>query len=132
MDEDGFYYFKGRKKASIRRRGENISAWEIETVVNQHPAVLESAAYAVPSDLGEDEVKIDVVLQPGASLDPTELLDFCKGRMAYYAVPRYVEIVEEIPKTATHRVQYGILRQRGIGPGAWDREQHGYKVERGT
>jgi crotonobetaine/carnitine-CoA ligase len=131
-DEDGFYYFKGRKKASIRRRGENISAWEIETVVNQHPAVLESAAYAVPSDLGEDEVKVDVVLQPEASLDPTELLDFCKGRMAYYAVPRYVEIVDEIPKTATHRVQYGILRQRGIGPGAWDREQHGYKVERGT
>ena len=68
IDEEGFYYFCGRKKASIRRRGENISAWEIETVVNQHPSVLESAAYAVPSDLGEDEVKIAVVLKPGAKL----------------------------------------------------------------
>ena len=128
-DEDGFYYFCGRKKASIRRRGENISAWEIETVVNQHPAVLESAAYAVPSELGEDEVKIAVVLAPGAKLRPEDLIEFCRDRMAYYAVPRYIEFIGELPKTGTERIQYAALKARGVA-GAWDREQAGIKVER--
>lgn len=128
MDTDGFFYFRGRKKASMRRRGENISAWEIESVLNQHPAVLESAAHAVPSELGEDEVKACVVLRPGAQLPPEALLDFCRGRMAYYAVPRYIEIVDEIPKTATHRVQYETLRQRGVTPQTWDREKAGYQL----
>jgi crotonobetaine/carnitine-CoA ligase len=129
-DDEGFYYFRGRKKASMRRRGENISAWEIESVLNDHPAVLESAAYAVPSDLGEDEVMVAVVVRPGDRLAPAELLDFCHGRMAHYAVPRYVDFVEEIPKTGTQRVQYGILRERGIAASAWDREKHGYQVKR--
>jgi len=129
-DDEGFYYFRGRKKASMRRRGENISAWEIESVLNDHPAVLESAAYAVPSELGEDEVMVAVVVRPGDTLAPAELLDFCQGRMAHYAVPRYVDFVEEIPKTGTQRVQYGILRERGIAASAWDREKHGYQVKR--
>jgi len=129
-DAEGFFYFRGRKKASMRRRGENISAWEIESVVNQHPAVLESAAHAVPSELGEDEVKVCVVLRGDAQLAPEALLDFCQGRMAYYAVPRYVEFVDELPKTATHRVQYEILRQRGVTPQSWDREKAGYEVKR--
>jgi crotonobetaine/carnitine-CoA ligase len=80
--------------------------------------------------MGEDEVKVAVVLKPGASLKPEEVLDFCKGRMAYYAIPRYVEFVKEIPKTETHRVQYGVLRSRGITPNDWDREKAGYQVER--
>jgi crotonobetaine/carnitine-CoA ligase len=130
MDEEGFFYYKGRKKESLRRRGENISAWEIESVVNQHPDVLESAAHAVPSELGEDEVKIAVVLQPGASPSPEELLDFCQGNMAHYAVPRYVEFVESLPKTATQRNQYATLRQRGITEQTWDREAAGYRVTR--
>jgi crotonobetaine/carnitine-CoA ligase len=128
-DADGFYYFCGRKKASIRRRGENISAWEIETVVNEHPAVLESAAYAVPSELGEDEVKIAVVLKPGAKLRPEDLIEFCRDRMAYYAVPRYIEYLDELPKTGTQRIQYAALKTRGVA-GAWDRERAGIKVER--
>jgi carnitine-CoA ligase len=128
-DEDGFYYFCGRKKASIRRRGENISAWEIETVVDQHPAVLESAAYAVPSELGEDEVKIAVVLKPGARLAPEELIEYCHGRMAYYAVPRFIEFIDELPKTGTQRIQYAALKAGGIG-NAWDREAAGIKVAR--
>ncbi|HUY26618.1 MAG TPA: AMP-binding protein [Candidatus Binataceae bacterium] len=128
-DEDGFYYFCGRKKASIRRRGENISAWEIETVVDQHPAVLESAAYAVPSELGEDEVKIAVVLKPGVRLGPEELIEYCRGRMAYYAVPRFIEFVDELPKTGTQRIQYAALKARGIA-NAWDREAAGIKVSR--
>ena len=128
-DAEGFYYFCGRKKASIRRRGENISAWEIESVVNQHPAVLESAAYAVPSELGEDEVKIAVVLKAGGKLRPAELIEFCRKGMAYYAVPRYIEFVDELPKTGTQRIQYAALKARGIA-GAWDREAAGIKVER--
>ena len=130
MDEDGFFYYKGRKKESLRRRGENISAWEIESVVNQHPDVLESAVYAVPSELGEDEVKVEVALKPGVSLAPEELLDFCQGKMAHYAVPRYVEFVEALPKTATQRNQYATLRQRGITEQTWDREAAGYRVAR--
>jgi carnitine-CoA ligase len=129
-DADGFFYFRGRKKASMRRRGENISAWEIESVLNEHPAVLESAAYAVPSELGEDEVMVALVLRPGEKLSPAELLDFCQGRMAHYAVPRYVDLVDEIPKTGTQRVQYGVLRERGITPTAWDREKHGYQIKK--
>jgi len=128
-DDDGFFYFSGRKKASIRRRGENISAWEIETVVNEHPAVLESAAYAVPSELGEDEVKVAVVVRDGVRFAPEELIEFCCGRMAYYAIPRYVEVVDELPKTGTQRIQYAALKQRGIG-NAWDREKAGINVAR--
>ncbi|MBI2964348.1 MAG: AMP-binding protein [Deltaproteobacteria bacterium] len=129
-DAEGFYYFRGRKKASMRRRGENISAWEVESVLNEHPAVLESAAYAVPSELGEDEVMVAVIVRPGVRLTPAELLDFCQGRMAHYAVPRYVDFVEDIPKTGTQRVQYGVLRERGITPTAWDRERAGYQVSK--
>ncbi len=129
IDEQGFFYFSGRKKASIRRRGENISAWEIETVVNQHPAVLESAAYAVPSDLGEDEVKVSIVLRPDTKLSPEQLIDFCRDRMAYYAVPRYVEFIDDLPKTGTQRIQYAALKQGGIG-NSWDRDKAGVKVAR--
>jgi carnitine-CoA ligase len=129
-DDEGFFYFRGRKKASMRRRGENISAWEIESVLNEHPAVLETAAYAVPSELGEDEVMVAVVPRPGETLAPEALLDFCHGRMAHYAVPRYVDFVEEIPKTGTQRVQYGVLRERGITKTAWDREKAGYQLKK--
>lgn len=129
-DEEGFYYFRGRKKASIRRRGENISAWEIESVLNDHPKVLESAAYAVPSEMGEDEVMAAVVLRGDSRVSPEELLDFCHGRMAHYAVPRYLDFVQEIPKTGTQRVQYGALRERGITSTVWDREKTGYEVKR--
>jgi carnitine-CoA ligase len=130
VDDEGFYYYKGRKKESMRRLGENISAWEIETVVNGHPGVLESAAHPVTSDLGEDEVKVCVVVRPQHTLRPEELLDFCAGRMAHYAVPRYVEFLDELPKTATERNQYATLRARGVTPQTWDREQAGYQLQR--
>jgi crotonobetaine/carnitine-CoA ligase len=129
-DEDGFFYYRGRQKESIRRLGENISAWEVETVVNSHPKVLESAAHAVTSELGEDEVKITVVAQPDEQPRPEEILDHCQGRMAYYAIPRYVEFAESLPKTATQRIQYAALKARGITASTWDREQSGYRVER--
>jgi carnitine-CoA ligase len=129
-DPEGFFYYRGRKKESMRRLGENISAWEIESVLNAHPAVRESAAHAVPSELGEDEVKACIVRQPSTTLTAEELLDFCQGRLAYYAIPRYVEFVDELPKTETQRNQYGVLRARGITPGTWDSVASGYQVRR--
>lgn len=125
QDGDGFYYYRGRKKESIRRLGENISAWEIETVVNGHPDVQESAAHAVPSELGEDEVKLVVVAKPGARLSPAALAEYCEGKVARYAVPRYVEVVDELPKTGTQRVRYGALKERGVTPATWDRQAAG-------
>jgi crotonobetaine/carnitine-CoA ligase len=130
MDEDGFLYFVGRKKEAIRRRGENISAFEVERIVNQHPAVLESAAIAVPSELSEDDVKIVVVLKEGARLSPEELLGFCEQRMAYFMVPRYIEFREALPKTPTQRVEKYKLQAEGQSAEAWDRERAGYRLER--
>ena len=130
IDEESDFFYAGRKKASMRRRGENISAWEIESVVNQHSAVLESAAHAVPSELSEDEIKLVVILKPGQGVTPEEILDFCQGKMAYYAIPRYVEFRDALPKTGTHRIEYSILKQEGITPRTWDREAAGYAVSR--
>ena len=130
IDEEGDFYYAGRKKASMRRRGENISAWEIESVVNQYPKVLESAAHAVPSELGEDEIKLVVVLKPGETATPAEILDFCQGKMAYYAIPRYVEFRDSLPKTGTHRIEYAVLKAEGITAKTWDREAAGYVVAR--
>ncbi len=129
-DTDGYFYYRGRKKESMRRRGENISAWEIESVLNRHPAIVECAAHAVPSELGEDEVKVVVVLKKGEHLDPSELLQYCEGKMAYYAIPRYVEYVDEIEKTPTQRIRYEELKKRGITSSTWDREKVSYQVNK--
>ena len=91
-DEDGYFYFVDRKKDALRRRGENISSFEVERVVNSHTTVLESAAVAVPSEVGEDEVKICVVLKPDASLTPEELIRYCNDRMPYFAVPKICRV----------------------------------------
>jgi crotonobetaine/carnitine-CoA ligase len=119
VDADGDFVYAGRLKESMRRRGENISAWEIETVVATHPAVKECAAHAVTSPLGEDDVKIVVVLQPGAEVMPEEIATYCVGRMAQFAVPTYVEFRGELPKTATHRVRYELLKQEGVTAETW-------------
>jgi len=116
-DADGYFAFVDRLKDSIRRRGENISSYEVERVVNAHPEVAESAAYGVPSDLGESDVMVTVV--PRGDLDPAELVAFCAERMAKFMVPRYVRVQEALPKTATQRVQKFELRKLGT-EGAWD------------
>lgn len=127
---DGYYYFVDRKKDAIRRRGENISAFEVEMVVNAHPAVLESAAIAVPSELGEDEVMICLIPRPDMTLDPADLLAHCVKLMPYFSVPRYIDIRDELPKTPTHRVEKYKLRANGITPTTWDREAAGLQVTR--
>jgi crotonobetaine/carnitine-CoA ligase len=129
-DEEGYFYFDDRKKDSIRRRGENISSYEIERLVDSHSSVLESAVVAVPADLGEDDVKMVVVLQPGADLRAEDLIAFCASRMAYFMVPRYVEFAAELPKTPNGKVQKHKLRAEGLTARTWDREAAGLKINR--
>lgn len=130
VDSDGFFYFVDRKKDFMRRRGENISSFEVEKILNQHPAILESAVYAVPSDLGEDEVTAALVLALGVNFDPLDVIAHCDERMAYFQVPRYLRIVDELPKTETHRVQKATLRAEGVTQDTWDREAAGYELRR--
>jgi crotonobetaine/carnitine-CoA ligase len=129
-DADGYLYFIDRKKDSLRRRGENISSFEVERAINTHPKVLESAAVAVKAELPEDEVKICVVLKPGETLTPEELIEYANERMPYFAVPRFVEFMESLPKTPTERVQKYLLKQAGITANTWDREKAGVEVKR--
>ena len=127
VDQDGYLYFVGRKKEAIRRRGENISAFEVEQIVNQHPGVLESAAIAVPSELSEDDLKIVIVLKDGAQVEPAELIAFCEKKMAYFMVPRYLEFRPSLPKTPTERVEKYKLQLEGNSPATWDREKERYR-----
>jgi carnitine-CoA ligase len=124
LDEDGYLTFVGRAKDSIRRRGENISAYEVEQVVESHPGVLEAAAIGVPSELSEEDVKVCVVRRPGATLTAAELIAHCAANSAAFMVPRYVEFWPELPKTPTEKVAKFRLRQaheagrRGSRPAA--------------
>ncbi|MDP5276749.1 ATP-dependent acyl-CoA ligase [Chengkuizengella axinellae] len=130
MDEDGYFYFKDRLKDCIRYRGENISSYEIEKVVNQFPDVFESAAIGVPSEFGEEDVKVVLQLQPDIqSIDYERFIRYCEQEMAYFMIPRYIEIKESLPKTATQRTQKYKLKQEGIG-NSWDREKSGIKLKR--
>jgi crotonobetaine/carnitine-CoA ligase len=121
-DSDGFLYFVGRRTDSIRRRGENISAFEIEEAINLHPDVLEVAAYGVPSELSEDDVMVAIVARPGCSLDPVDLVAFCENTMARHMVPRYIDIVDALPKTPTEKVEKYRLAARGPTATTWDRQ----------
>jgi crotonobetaine/carnitine-CoA ligase len=122
-DKDGNLYFVDRKTDSMRRRGENISSWEVENVVEKHPVVAVCAAFGVPSELGEDEVMIWVKPKEGVELDLKDLMGFCANNMAHFMVPRYVDIVEDIPQTGTLRVQKSQMKKRGVTERTWDREK---------
>jgi crotonobetaine/carnitine-CoA ligase len=123
QDHDGYFYFVGRRAESIRRRGENISAFEIEEVVKLHPRVIDAAAFGVPSELTEDDVMIAVVPKPGECVDPAELIEFCRERMARHMLPRYVDLLSELPRTPTEKVAKRFLIERGVTPSTWDRER---------
>lgn len=130
-DKDGWFFFADRKKDAIRRRGENIAAWSIESVIDQHEKVLESAAYGIKSaEYGEDEVMVAVVLKPGETMTPEELLDFCQGKMADFMIPRFVDFVDKLPKSEVHRIMKRFLKDRGITETTYDREKVGYEINR--
>jgi crotonobetaine/carnitine-CoA ligase len=122
-DAEGNLFFVDRKTDSIRRRGENISSWDVETAIEKHPDVAECAAFGVPSELGEDEVMVLVVPRPGSALTPETIARHAAEHLAYFMVPRFVEIVEEVPRTGTHRAKKGELKKRGLTAATWDREK---------
>ncbi len=128
-DADGYYYFVDRKKDVIRRRGENLAPYDVESVLNQHPAVFETVVVGVPSPLGEEDVKAFVQLRPGAAVPPRELFEFCAERLPFFMVPKYIEFIGEIPKTANQKAQRFLLRGRR-GGNEYDREVLGVVLRR--
>ncbi|PRZ42218.1 crotonobetaine/carnitine-CoA ligase [Antricoccus suffuscus] len=129
-DEHGHFFFVDRIKDALRRRGENVSSFEVEAVINDYPAVLESAVVGVTSELTEDEIKAVVVTREGETIDPRELTEFLIKRLPYFMVPRYLEFLDELPKTLTQKIQKHILRTEGVGANVWDREAAGIVVRR--
>jgi crotonobetaine/carnitine-CoA ligase len=127
---DGYFRFVDRLKDAIRRRGENISSFEVEQVLLSHPEIATAAAYPVRSELAEDEVMTAIVRQPGSTLDAVAVVRFCETRMPYFAVPRFLEFVDTLPTTENGKIQKYKLRERGITDQTWDREAAGIAVRR--
>lgn len=129
-DAAGEFYFVDRMKDTIRRRGENISSFEVEAEIAAHPAVLAAAAVAAPSAHGEEEILACVTLKPGASLAPAELAAWLAPRVAHFMTPRYVRILDELPMTPTNKVRKADLRAPEVLAGAWDREAAGMVLKK--
>ncbi len=130
VDEDGFLYFVDRKKDYLRRRGENISSFEVERTVIAHPDVADVAVHAVASAQGEDDVKVTVVLVDGARTTEEELCRWCAERVPYFAIPRYIEFRPDLPRNPVGRILKYELRNDGVTPTTWDREVAGVEFER--
>jgi len=131
-DDEGQYFFADRKKDAVRRRGENISSFEVEREVMAYPDVLEAACVGAPGEFGDDEVKVFVVPKDGINLNPSELIQFLISRMPHFMVPRFIEILETLPKTPSGRVKKYELRDLGNNASTWDRETAGIKVKRNS
>lgn len=130
IDADGNFWFLDRIKDAIRRRGENISSFEVERMVSAHPAVAEAAAVPTGSELGEDEVLVFVVPRAGAWIDPEDLFRFCARTMPYFMVPRFIEPVSELVRTPTNKVAKHELRERGVSSATWSADAAGLRVTR--
>jgi crotonobetaine/carnitine-CoA ligase len=132
IDADGYLFFAGRSKELIRRRGENISAIQVEEVLRRHPAVGDAAVYAVRAEFLEDEVMASIVCREGQHPDPADLVRFCAKAMAYFMVPRFVEVLPELPYTPTGKVEKYKLRDAAQPHLAtiWDREKSGIVLEK--
>ncbi len=128
LDEDGYLTFVDRKKDAVRRRGENVSSVQLEAAIVGHPKISEAAIVAVPSEMTEDEIKVCIVASEPVTAD--ELFAFFREKLPYFAIPRYVELVDALPKTATMRVQKHVLREAGVTAQTWDLEQLGLTVPR--
>jgi carnitine-CoA ligase len=129
-DRDGYFKFVDRLKDAIRRRGENISSFEVEQVLLSHPEIATAAVFPVRSELAEDEVMAAIVRQPGSTLGEADLIRFCEPRMPYFAVPRFIEFCDALPATENGKIQKYKLRERGVTERAWDREVAGIKISR--
>ncbi|MDF7774860.1 AMP-binding protein [Sphingomonas sp. AOB5] len=130
IDEDGFLHLKGRFAHLIRHRGENISVFELEQTILLHPAIKECAAVGVPSPIGDEDVKVLIQFEDGQTLAPEEIIAFCLDRIAYFKVPRYIEVVDGMPRSAVkNEIERHKLRDQGVGD-AWDREAAGISVKK--
>jgi crotonobetaine/carnitine-CoA ligase len=129
-DEEGNYFFVDRLKDAIRRRGENVSSFEVERALLEHLAVREAAVVAVPAQGTEDDVLAVIALKPGAALAPADLIGFLRERLAPFMIPRYLRFLDELPKTPTQKVEKHALRQAGVTADTWDREAAGIRVGR--
>ena len=130
MSAEGAFFFRDRAADYIRRRGENISSFEIETIVSKHPAVAEVAAVPAASEMGEDEVWILVCPRDGQSITSADLLLHCNEHMPYFMIPRFIDIVTEFPRTPTAKIEKYKLRAAGPGPATWDRDANGWVLTR--
>jgi len=130
QDAEGNYFFVDRMKDAIRRRGENISSFEVESALTAHPQVLEAAVVAAPSEVGEDEVLAVVAPNAGEQLDLVALVEHCRDALPYFAVPRYIRVVGRLPKTPTNKVEKHLLRAEGVTPDTWDRVAAGIELKR--
>lgn len=119
-DEDGFFYFIDRVKDRIRRRGENISSWDIENFVNYHPSIAESVALPHPAPEGEDDIWLVGVVKPNEDLSPLELFNWLKKRMPKFMLPRYIEFLDELPRNPINKVEKYKLIQNGLSLNAWE------------
>ncbi|PHR62117.1 MAG: ATP-dependent acyl-CoA ligase [Robiginitomaculum sp.] len=128
FDEDGYFYFVDRMKDYLRRRGENISSFEMETAFSEHPDIEDVAVHAVFSPEGEDDVKVTAILKPGAKLTEKELCEWCLDKVPYYAVPRFIEFRETMPKNPQGRVLKYILREEGQTETTWDFDTSDVKI----
>jgi crotonobetaine/carnitine-CoA ligase len=128
FDDDGFFYFVDRKKDYLRRRGENISSFEMESAFAQHPDIAEVAVHAVPSDKGEDDVKVTAILREGATLTAEALFHWSTNAVPYYALPRYIEFRTTLPKNPQGRILKYELRDEGKTANTWDLEDTDIKV----
>jgi crotonobetaine/carnitine-CoA ligase len=132
LDADGYLYFVDRKKEAIRRRGENISAYEVELILSRHPSIFEVAAIPVASEMSEDDVMVYVVRRPGTTLSHADVVRFAAEQMSYFMVPRFVEFIEALPKTASEKIETYKLKQLAQTRRVelWDREREGIDVKR--
>ncbi|MBV6274382.1 ATP-dependent acyl-CoA ligase [Alcaligenaceae bacterium CGII-47] len=119
-DADGTLRFVDRIKDAIRRRGENISSYEVEQVLLSHPDVAAVAVFPVRSELAEDEVMAALTLRSGCTLEPAALIAWCAARLQYFAVPRYIDIVDDLPRTENGKIQKYKLRERGVTATTWE------------
>jgi crotonobetaine/carnitine-CoA ligase len=130
QNEQGEFFFVDRMKDAIRRRGENISSFEVEAAINGHPDVREVAVVGVPSEFGEDEVLAVVAPVQDRTIDTAALLEWLRPRLAHFMIPRYIRVLPELPKTPTQKIQKHLLRADGITQGTWDREAAGLRIRR--
>ncbi len=129
-DETGNFFFVDRKKDAVRRSGENVSSIEVETEVLGFPAVAEAAVVGIPSEKGDEEILVAVVIKSGQSFEAKALAEYLVPRMPHYMVPRYIRVLQELPRTPTNKVKKADVRNEGLTPDTWDREAANMRLKR--